>query len=447
MIKRLKRRLIFASMLSLILVLCLLIGTASALNYKRILENADNTLEILRDNDGKFPLLEDGSFPKFKPYMGAVKLPDVEEDTEVKAAPAWQGADGSNSGIEWGEERFSRELPFEARFFIVKFSEEGATEEISLGRISAVDEETAEAYGSIVIKNGRTQGFIDDYRYLSYEEDGRTRVIFLDCVRSLEEFRRFLRNIAAVCLLGLVAVLAVLSLVSERILRPFSENYEKQRRFITDAGHELKTPLAIMRADIDLVEMDYGESEWTEDIRRQIDRLTELTGELIFLSRMEERADMEARIINISELTEKAAESFRAISRLQNKSLRTEIEKELRIFGNQEAIERLLNILLDNAFKYSAENGDIYISLSQKRNSIMLSVYNSCEYISRESIRHIFDRFYRTDRSRNSGTGGFGLGLSIAAAIVKAQRGELEAETEDEHSIRFKIRFPVISKQ
>lgn len=410
MIRKLQKRLILASMLSLLLVLCILIGTASAMNYHKLIENADDTLRILRENGGRFP-----EPPENPPEAGTAST---------------------------AEQRLFRERPFESRYFMVIFRSDGTAESVELGRIAAVDRESAVRYGQRIRESRSSEGFLDDYRYLKYEEDGRTEILFLDCVRSLEDFRHFLRNILLVCFAGMIAVWAVLQLLSRRIVKPFLESERRQKQFVTDAGHELKTPLAALRADADLLEMDFGENEWLQDIGEQIRRLTELTHHLISLSRLEEQPREGLRRLCLSEIAVETAERFRAPARVQRKTLTASIQEGLYMQGDPAAMRELLSILLDNAVKYSPEGSEISLSLTRRKNVLLLTVYNRCGRLSRESIGHLFDRFYRADASRNSQTGGFGLGLSIAAAAVRVHGGEITAETADEESLRITVKLP-----
>ncbi|NWO20482.1 HAMP domain-containing histidine kinase [Oribacterium sp. oral taxon 102] len=408
MIRKLQKRLLLASMLSLFLVLCILIGTASAMNYHKLIRNADDTLQILRENGGRFP-----SPPESPP-----------------------GTDSAS------EQHLFRERPFESRYFLVVFRSDGTAESVELGRIAAVDRDSAVRYGQRILVSRGSEGFLDDYRYLKYEEDGRTGILFLDCVRSLEDFRHFLCNILLVCFAGMIAVWAVLQLLSRRIVKPFLESDRKQKQFVTDAGHELKTPLAALRADADLLEMDFGENEWLQDIGEQIRRLTALTHHLISLSRLEEQPREGLRSLCLSEIAVETAECFRAPARVQRKTLTASIQRELYMQGDPAAMRELFSILLDNAVKYSPEGSEISLSLTRRRNTLLLTVYNRCKHLSRESVGHLFDRFYRADASRSSQTGGFGLGLSIAAAAVRAHRGEIMAETADEESLLITVKLP-----
>lgn len=230
--------------------------------------------------------------------------------------------------------------------------------------------------------------------------------------------------------------------MSARIVKPFSDNYEKQKRFITDAGHELKTPLTIIEADTEVLEMDFGENEWLQDIQGQTKRLADLTNALVMLSRMEEGANSDIKIeFPLSDMAEEVCHTFQAPAKVQEKGLTCTIEPMISMKGDEKAIRGIVTILLDNAVKYTNEHGHITVNLEKKKNRIYLSVFNTTEFISKEQICHLFDRFYRTDVSRNSQTGGYGLGLSIATATVESHRGKIFAETEDEKSLRITVIF------
>ena len=183
------------------------------------------------------------------------------------------------------------------------------------------------------------------------------------------------------------------SFFSARIVKPFSENYEKQKQFITDAGHELKTPLTIIDADAEVLEMDIGQNEWLSDIQEQTKRLEQLTNSLIQLARMEEQPRMEKIEFPISDLVEETAETFQALAKTHNKNLTTHIQPMLSMTGDEKAIRQLVTILMDNAVKYSDEGGTISLTLEKQKNLIKLSVLNTAKLIPRESLTHLFDRF------------------------------------------------------
>lgn len=314
---------------------------------------------------------------------------------------------------------------------------------VNTGKIAAVDTQTAIEYAQSVFQGGASRGFVGDYRYVVYALDDEVHIIFLDYGREMSAFRTFLVTSSVVGLVGLLAVLLLLMILSGRIVKPFSENYDKQKQFITDAGHELKTPLTIIDADAEVLEMDIGENEWLADIRMQTKRLAQLTNSLIQLSRMEEQPQVEKIEFPLSDLVEETVETFQALAKTQNKSLSSRIQPMLSMRGDEKAIRQLVTILLDNAVKYSDDGGRIEITLGKQKNSIQLSVFNTANEVSKENLPNFFDRFYRADQSRNSKTGGYGLGLSIASAIVAAHKGKICATTQDEKSLQIMVAIPL----
>lgn len=415
MIKKLRVKLILASMFSISIVLLIIMSAIGILNYRQTVADADRNLSILAENGGSFPMTL---------------------NYEEQSPPPDAGA-----GREKG---FSPELPYELRYFSVSLDDQGGLLTVNTGKIAAVSTSEAVEYARSIWEKGSSRGFSDDYRYLVREKGSETEIFFLDCGRSLDTLRNFVITGIAVSLASLLVILLLLSFLSGRIVKPFSESYEKQRRFITDAGHELKTPLTIIDADAQILEMDLGENEWLRDIQQQTRRLADLTHDLILLSRMEEDSTRLQPIeFPLSDVVEETVQAFQALARTQGKTLSCSAQKMVSMYGDEKAVRRLVTILLDNAVKYTEAGGSISLTLEKQRNGIRLSVYNTTSFISREHLDHLFERFYRTDQSRNSQTGGYGLGLSIAAAIVNAHKGRITASTEDEKSLRVTVTFPL----
>ena len=405
MIKKLRIKLIAASMASLFFVLFIIGGIVGILNYRKIVVDADQILAIMEENAGKFPQKFSGDRKDKHPGM-------------------------------------SPEVPYESRYFSALFDENGNIILIDTSKIVSIDTTQAMEYASEVWEKNREQGFLENYRYRRTVSNGEVRIIFLDCRRQLDNFQNFLLTTFWVSGIGLLSVFILMVYLSARIVKPFSDNYEKQKRFITDAGHELKTPLTIIEADTEVLEMDFGENEWLQDIQSQTKRLEDLTNTLVVLSRMEEGQNSNMRVeFPLSDMLEEVCHTFQAPAKVQEKELRSTIEPMISMKGDEKAIRGLVTILLDNAVKYTNENGHIAVNLEKKKNRIYLSVFNTTEFISKEQICHLFDRFYRTDVSRNSQTGGYGLGLSIAAATVESHKGKIFAETEDEKSLRITVIF------
>lgn len=416
MIRKLRMKMIVLSMVSLLVVLLLLESIVVGLNYRKIVEDADQILTVLEANDGRFP----EAVPLEGEGNGLMK-PDME--------------------LPRKEMEMSPELPYESRFFSVVLKEDGTVYSVDTGKIASIDTSHAITYAQKIWRSKKDKGFTDEYRYRITETENGVRIIFLDRGRELSNFRNLIFTGIWVSLLGLLTVFVLLIFLSSYMIRPFLKNDEKQKRFITDAGHELKTPLTIIDADTEVLEMEIGENEWLSDIRTQSGRLAELTKDLILLSRMEEQREVRIVEFSLSDAVEETVETFRSLAVTQKKQLTQEIEPMISMHGEEAAIRRLITILLDNAVKYSEEGGRIRVTLQKRKKKIYFQVWNTTGQISKENISHIFDRFYRTDSSRNSAAGGYGLGLSIAAATAAAHKGKISANTEDEKSLQITITF------
>ena len=448
MIRRLRWRFIALAMASMALVLIVIVGGMNYLNYRSVVGDADAVLDLIAQNGGS--LGPDGgmappdwpSGPASAPEDGSIEPPD-----DMSAAPD-EPRGGmpftDNAGGRWRRGRMaSAEFQYETRYFTVWLDDAGEALSVDTGRIAAVDEDTAAAYARQAAQGGAAAGFIGDYSYFASSDEDGAMYVFLDCGLTLGQFRTFLAASAAVSAAGLLCVLLLIALLSRLITRPVAESYDKQRRFITDAGHELKTPLAIIEADADVLAMDVGESEWLSDIRLQVDRLSELTKSLVTLSRMEEDTSQFTLIeFPISDVVEETAASFQALALTQGKHFELSIQPMLTLRGDEKAIRQLTGILLDNALKYSPQGGEVRLTLARQGKGVRLVVYNTAESVDQASLPRLFDRFYRADAARSSSTGGYGIGLSIARAIVAGHRGRIAASSADGKSMTMTVTLP-----
>ena len=216
--------------------------------------------------------------------------------------------------------------------------------------------------------------------------------------------------------------------LSGRMIRPIAESYRKQRRFITDAGHEIKTPITIIDADLEILRMETGDNEWVQDIQTQTARLAALTNDLICLSKMEEEEVQAKRIeFPLSDAVRETAESFQTLAKTRGRTLLIHVEPMLSYVGDEKALCQLVEILIDNALKYSREGDTVHLTLERQGRFIRMAVENGVENMDKDVVDNMFDRFYRADRARASDGGGHGIGLSIAQAVVSAHRGKISA--------------------
>lgn len=240
--------------------------------------------------------------------------------------------------------------------------------------------------------------------------------------------------------IGFITVLILVIIFSKIVLRPVAQSYEKQRQFITDAGHELKTPLTIIDANTEVIEMENGESQWTKSIRNQVERLTSMVGQFITLSKMEEKNEnFHKTDISLNIILNESLEPFDAVFLSKNIKINTFSEKDIHISGDEKLLRQLFEILIDNAAKYASENSTFSISMKRKSRKNMLTFENESDTISEGNLDILFDRFYRTDASRNSATGGSGIGLSVAKSIVTLHGGTIHAVSDDGRLLRIII--------
>ena len=425
MIKKLRKKFLLAAILSVFLVLAVLIGAINALNYRSLVSDADDTLRVLAENKGSFP---------------RQMFREQDRSAEMQPPPG-AGGNGPFGARRGG----SGELAYQTRYFTACFSDDGSLTRINLDNLASLTEEAAASAAETVYAAGSAKGFAGEYRFCRTSCDGETMLLFLNCEREFATFRSFLYASVGISLAGTLAVFLLLLLLSGRIVRPIAESYEKQKRFITDAGHELKTPITIIRADADVLRADLDEeNEWISDIRRQTNRLAELTEELIYLSRMEEEnAALQMQELSLSELVDETARSFQALARSKGKTFSSSVAPDLHVSGDEKALAKLVSVLLDNAMKYSTEGGTVELGLREVGRNARLTVKNSTPPMEKGNAERLFERFTREDRSRSSESGGFGLGLAIAKAVTEAHKGTIRAESEDGASLTVTAELPL----
>ena len=398
MINKLKRKFLILGTVFMFILMSVLVLIMNLVNYREVVSETDAVIRML-------------SQPNLPFFIGQTLY-----DDDV------------NSFVPPG---MSPEVPYESRFFIVSASSDGDLINSDLSRIICVDEESVMEYISAALKSSSDQGFIGNFRFSKSADENGLRIIFLDCGRKLDQFRSFLRISVIVGLCGCLVVFLAFVFTAGKIVAPIAESYEKQKRFISDAGHEIKTPLTIINANVDLLELD-GEKEELTEIREQTVRLTGLTNDLIMLSKMEEAEHTIQKIdFPLSDLVSETAASFRAPAASRGLNFDADIAQGISMNGAPDAIRRLISVLLENAVKYAPENGSVKLCMiSQKKQSIISVENDTAERIAESDLAHIFDRFYRADASRNSSTGGHGIGLSIAKAIVEAHGGSISASSK-----------------
>nr|WP_308500511.1 HAMP domain-containing sensor histidine kinase [uncultured Agathobacter sp.] len=479
MLKKLRRKFIAIAMLSVSIVLIAIVGTINIANYMSTNEALDARLKLIAGNGGTFPdLLERGSMGEEGNTTDESinkETPTPKEPpsgrTDVQPPEDMNQADLKDDNFKDNDLKrhgISLESQFDTRYFTVTINSKGEVENIDTSKIASVSSENAAEYAKKLWKSGKKSdgksGFADNCKYLTVDEDGSTMYIFLSCQRELSTIKTYILASVGISVFGLLVVFVMIYFFSGKILKPVSESYEKQKRFITDASHEIKTPLTIIDANTEVIEMMEGENEWTSSTRKQVARLTSLTEKLVFLSRMDEEATkLEMLEFSLSDAILDTAEPFKAVAQTKGKKLTIDVTDKILYTGDEKTIRQLVSILLDNAIKYSGcssvscekatqtQNNcvtagdpapEIELTMRPSGKNRIITVWNTVDdtaNIKKGRQDMLFERFYRTDASRNSKTGGFGIGLSAAYAIVKAHKGKITAESKDGQSIKFTI--------
>lgn len=296
------------------------------------------------------------------------------------------------------------------------------------------------------LKEGKTSGFIGSYIFLKAETNVGNLILFLNCQREIDSYESFVRNSILISIIVIISVFILIVLVSKKVIAPIQQSYLKQKQFITGASHELKTPLAIISSNADVLEMENGTSKWTTNIHNQVDRLTSLVNSLVVFSRMEEKDTVERTSFDLTEVLKSRIEDFDELANFQKKYIATDIDTNLNYYGEKDSIVQLMDILLENAIKYAPEDSDIWVSLKKNRKHAILKVSNKAT-VQKGDLSKVFDRFYRLDESRNSTIKGYGIGLSMAQLIAEKHKETIRAYAPEDGIFKIEVRFTLVDRQ
>lgn len=412
MIKTLQRKFIVTAMTAISVLLLLLLGTINILNIYYVGNQVDKKLEMISQNEGNpdnIPMAP-GDMPPRKPY-----------------------------GMKNDYDTF-----MSSNFFVVRFDRNGDIVYSDVSRISSVSEEEAKELAEKVYTQNDLSGKIDSFEYMVRDSRmgfGKV-VVFLDTSGDIYSYIRVLFLSAAIGIACWLLMLLFLILLSKRAIRPIAENMEKQKQFVTNAGHEIKTPIAIIQSNTEAMELYNGENKWSKNIKEQTVRLNELMKNLLTLARMDESStNLIQSDFSFSQLLADHIECFGETLELRRITLQTSIQPMISFRANQEHITQLISALMDNTVKYTNEGGNVFVSLEGNDKRIKLQFKNTCQQLPPDPPDKLFDRFYRADEARTQKNGGYGIGLSVAQSITETYKGRISAEYENGNTIVFTIRF------
>ena len=407
MFKQLQKSFVKSAMLSFTAVLLVVLVAVNVVNYRQTVNQVDRLGTMLVNNDGTFPdAPEGGMAPKEHPEHGMPKGMEFRKDDQMAT-----------------------------RYAVVRVAN-GTVQSVDRTHLVSLDEEALKELGLRIAQGTSTKGWEGSLRYQVAKTDAGTMVVLVDANKETQQVSRLMMVTGAVIVLCLAVVYVLVRIVSKRAIRPFVENVERQQQFIANASHEIKTPLAVLSANTDLLAMMGTEAKFVDSNKRQIKRLNSLVEQMLILSRYDEgEAAATKEEVDLVAVTKAIVEEILPV--LNEKELQVEFTGEAQtiITTNKSAMTELIRILLDNAMKYTV--GEPVITVEAKRNQ--LAIGNETEPMTKEQVSQIFDRFYRVDSSRNRTTGGSGLGLSIAQKIAETNDVQLTAELTSETQIRFVV--------
>ena len=421
-IRRLQKRFILLSMASLAIVIFIISGLMNIGNLITSRTAIKLLLTEICDNRGILPELSDEEIREFE-----------EGEAETSYTDTLHYDLLSIFGVDRNVDALAPGYRDSTRFFAVLFNADDTLKEVKTERISAINTDAAVDLAKLAKDQGEGFGRSGAFYYkFDRYRDGSSIVVYMDCTA---EIRAYLRVFYISMIIGLSLLLfafPVICFFSNRAVRPEIRNAERQRQFITNASHELKTPLSVIRANTELLELMEGENEWIESTLRQVDHMNDLIKNLVQLSRSEETVDRSAMTeINVTEALRETVETFTPVATQAGKTLTADIQDEIHIVADRDTVEQLASLLIDNAIKYCDEDGTVSVNAAKKGKGIRLVVSNTYAEGKNQEYSRFFDRFYRADTSHSEQKKGYGIGLSIAQNIVQMYRGSIDVSWKD----------------
>ena len=408
MIKKTQYKFIAITLCALSLVLALILGVLNICVYAAIIFNGRENIEHIKDRRGFIYSEEEfGDYPVNPDF-------DFENMAESGNKVAYMYIRINNKGAA-------------SPFITTNMSDTYSADDIYY-------------IADILRQSGVNKGI---YRSLMYEvvDDGLyTVVIVIDVSADLALMQSVFRISVVTVICSLVFVFIFSYYLSKWAIQPVKTAFENQRRFISDASHELKTPLTVISANADVLESEIGENKWLENIKSQSEVMSSLVYDLLDLAKMDEtKEQLVFSEFDLSNVVLSKSLEFECTAFESGKTFEQNITENIRYKGNEDSIRHLVSILIDNAIKHSDENGIVRVALTKSGNKNIFQVYNTGNGIKNSEKDKIFNRFYRSDESRSKVTGGYGLGLSIAKSIVDAHKGTISVDGEENKWISFTV--------
>ena len=438
MLKKLQFRFIAITTLSITVVMMVLLLVLNLYNYGATYTEAYRILRFIADNEGEIGAPDEAVL---------IEHFSDDEDKESKEPDSSGSSSAKEPGLASNIRKIfngsalvdlSGENSYMIRYYSVTFDKDRNPINGNSRHIASIDSETAREKATELLSRPIHHGHFTEgtkvYTFINRRTENKGRiVVVMDSTRDIEDATSVIRRSFLLGVFCLVVFAVIIVFLSKKAIAPVMRNMENQKAFITNAGHELKTPLAVIKADTEVIEMTTGPNEWTRSISNQIDRLTVLVGNLITLSKMGELDKEDMTDIDFSECVKTSVDNYKVIISNQGKLLETDITDKVKVRGVKDGLTEVVNILLDNAQKYCDDKGTIRVELGHTRRNSGAKLVVSNDYAEGKDVDYtkFFERFYRGDTSHNDKKSGYGIGLSMAEGFVEEFNGKIAAGYSD----------------
>ena len=329
-----------------------------------------------------------------------------------------------------------------SKFYTVALSYNGEVIEIKNEAPTVYSNSDLEEFAKKIVREEKTNGIEKNLSFYKADKNGYILVTFMDNTIVNENAVTLFRYTLIFGVVALVAFFFLSKFLARKIVDPLEESYQKQKQFISDAGHELKTPVSVVSANAELLEREFGDNQWLKNIQYENERMGLLIGQLLDLARTE-NVTPQLEQIDLSHIVAGEALPFESVAFEKGLELKTDISDNIKVTGNSTQLKQLVSILLDNAIKHTSKKGDVFCKLIKENNFAKISVINKGDEIPKEHRKKLFERFYRVDDARNSESNHYGLGLAIAKAIVDSHKGKIEVLCYD-GLVEFQVKIPLL---
>ncbi len=411
MITEIKKKFIMTAMIAITILLLAIMIVINVGNIYTTKVRIDTTFDILSNSNGNYIMLGN--------------ITDMDEPTGIYMP---------KSNID---------IFLSSNFFVVRYDRFDYPVSIDLTRTQSVDKEKALALANEHLYDDNGRGQDGKYAYLYYNTGfyDDTYAIFLDISDEINNIIIIFVLSLVVALLGWGIMFLIVILLSRMMIRPIASGISKQKEFITNAGHELKTPLAIIQTNTEALELFNGESKYSTNIKKQITRLSDLMNDLLVLTKMDEKLSQDKiNEFDISALLSESVDNFTEAFVLKGVKINKDIQDGVMYKGDMEAMIKLFDIFIDNAQKYTSDNGHFDVTL-KKAKKLIITFSDTTDEVDEKDIDKLFDRFYRSDTSHNQ-KGGYGIGLALAKSIITSHNGDISVNYKD-HYLTFNIELDI----